>query len=72
MPIFEYLCADCGKRFEKLVLKRVTDAVDCPSCGSGRVAQQISLFQAPLEGKHKPAPRQHSEYPDGLITRHDD
>ena len=72
MPIFEYLCEDCGKKFEKLVLKPATDAVVCPSCGKDRLTQQISTFLSPAEGKHQPAPRQHSEYPDGLITPHDD
>ena len=72
MPIFEYLCEDCGKKFEKLVLKPATDVVVCPSCGKDRLTQQISTFLSPVEGKHKPAPRPHSEYPDGLITPHDD
>jgi putative FmdB family regulatory protein len=72
MPIFEYLCEDCGKKFERLVLKPATDVVVCPSCGKDRLTQQISTFRSPVEGKHKPAPRQHSEYPDGLITPHDD
>ncbi|MBV9397421.1 MAG: zinc ribbon domain-containing protein [Bryobacterales bacterium] len=72
MPIFEYVCADCGTKFEKLVLRPAADVVICPACGKDRLTQQISTFQAPIEGKHKPAPRQHSEYPDGLITPHDD
>jgi putative FmdB family regulatory protein len=72
MPIFEYVCDDCGKKFEKLVLRPATDIVVCPVCGKDRLSQQISRFLSPVEGKNKPAPRQHSEYPDGLITPHDD
>ena len=72
MPIFEYLCEDCGARFEKLVLRQAAGPVVCPSCGKDRLTQQISTFLAPVQGKLKPAPRQHSEYPDGLIAPHDD
>ena len=72
MPIFEYLCDGCGARFEKLVLRQDTSDIVCPSCGKDRVTQQISTFLAPVPGKLKAAPRQHSEYPDGLITPHDD
>jgi putative FmdB family regulatory protein len=72
MPIFEYLCSDCGSKFEKLVLRPAIETVVCPSCGKDRLTPQISTFLAPIEGKHRPAPRQHSEYPDGLTTPHDD
>jgi len=73
MPIFEYLCRDCGARFEKLVLKPATEKVACPSCGKRKLEQQISSFVSPVEGKHKPKPTPHPEYPDGyLSTKHDD
>lgn len=32
MPIYEYVCADCGKEFEELVFGR--EAVRCPHCQS--------------------------------------
>jgi putative FmdB family regulatory protein len=46
MPIYEYLCDDCGTSFEKLV--RMSDAknVDCPSCGQPHVTTQMSTFAA--------------------------
>ena len=72
MPIFEYLCADCGTKFEKLVLKPGVDEVTCPSCGKRRLEQQISSFLSPVPGKHKAPTRPHKEYPDGLIAPHDD
>ncbi len=72
MPIFEYLCDACGKKFEKLVRKPATDVVTCPACGQDRLTQQISRFLSPVEGKNKPPVRQHSEFPDGLIAPHDD
>lgn len=45
MPIFEYLCEDCGSRFEKLV-RRSGDQVLCPSCGKDHLEQQFSAFAA--------------------------
>lgn len=45
MPMYEYLCEDCGTGFEKLV--RGSDAsVECPSCGEDHVTQQLSTFSA--------------------------
>jgi putative FmdB family regulatory protein len=45
MPIYEYLCKDCGSKFEKLV-RRSGDAIECPSCGKSEVSQQLSVFAA--------------------------
>ena len=49
MPIFEYLCEDCGTKFEKLV--RREDRVECPSCGQDRLTTQFSTFAARANGK---------------------
>jgi putative FmdB family regulatory protein len=43
MPIYEYACPGCGKRFEKLV-RRFGEAVACPSCASPDVEKQLSVF----------------------------
>jgi putative FmdB family regulatory protein len=48
MPIFEYLCEDCGNKFEKLV--RGSQGVKCPSCGQERLKQQFSTFSAHANG----------------------
>jgi putative FmdB family regulatory protein len=45
MPLYEYSCRGCGRRFE--VLQRVGadhSGVVCPACGSGEVAKQFSTF----------------------------
>jgi len=42
MPIYEYVCDDCGHGFETLV--RSTDAPNCPQCGSNRLDKQLSVF----------------------------
>ncbi len=43
MPIYEYVCGGCERRFEKLV-RRFDEAVSCPSCDSASVEKQLSVF----------------------------
>jgi putative FmdB family regulatory protein len=43
VPLYEYVCRDCGAGFEKLV-RRFGDAVDCPTCSSAAVDKQLSVF----------------------------
>ncbi len=42
MPIFEYLCRDCGKKFEAIVYGG--QKPDCPHCHSRKLEQQLSVF----------------------------
>jgi putative FmdB family regulatory protein len=45
MPLYEYTCRECGRRFE--VLQRVgadSAGVTCPACGATHVAKQFSTF----------------------------
>ena len=72
MPIYEYLCEDCGARFEKLVRHPGIDEMVCPSCGKDRLSQQVSSFLSPVPGKFKAAPTPHPEYPYGVLGKHDD
>ena len=44
MPIFEYACLECDKRFESLVLSSSEDAPQCPSCESEKLEKQLSVF----------------------------
>lgn len=45
MPIYEYACAECGERFERLTTTRDKDArVACPSCGAGNSERVPSSF----------------------------
>ena len=32
MPLLQYRCPKCGKRFDEIV-KKYTDEVNCPDCG---------------------------------------
>jgi len=43
MPIFEYLCKDCGRPFEKIV-PRYDAQADCIHCNSVNVEKQLSVF----------------------------
>ncbi len=52
MPIFEFVCTECEKNFEDLVLSlsRI-DEVVCPSCGGNKVKKKMSTFASkPAEG----------------------
>lgn len=42
MPIYEYTCSDCGKRFELLVRGGATP--ECPHCRSARLERELSAF----------------------------
>jgi len=47
MPIYEYQCKPCGKKFEKLVRSMSSDEkVPCPDCGSKQTARTLSVFAA--------------------------
>ncbi len=51
MPIFEFVCAECGKSFETLVLNTSkVGEVTCPDCHSRNVTKKISTFAARLAG----------------------
>ena len=44
MPIYEYACADCGHRFEELIL--ADEKPLCPECESASAEKQLSAFAA--------------------------
>jgi putative FmdB family regulatory protein len=44
MPIFEYLCAECGHKFEAIVLGE--QKAECPQCHTAELEQQLSRFSA--------------------------
>jgi len=45
MPIYEYVCQDCGTQFEKFV-RGISSAstIECPNCKSDNVQKEFSLF----------------------------
>jgi putative FmdB family regulatory protein len=44
MPILEYLCKACGRRFEFLKLPTTTTVPACPNCQSGDLERLLSGF----------------------------
>jgi putative FmdB family regulatory protein len=42
MPVYEYVCRACGRRFERYV-RTFTEQVACPQC-AGEVEKQLSTF----------------------------
>ena len=57
MPIYEYMCNSCEKKFEKLVraMSSASDGekVKCPGCGSMKTARSFSVFAVGAEGAPK-------------------
>jgi putative FmdB family regulatory protein len=45
LPIYEYVCDDCGAEYERIVLNAGTK-VTCPNCASAHSTIQLSVFAA--------------------------
>jgi putative FmdB family regulatory protein len=43
MPLYEYVCADCQRSFERYV-KAWGEPVACDACQSGNVEKKLSTF----------------------------
>jgi len=43
MPIYEYVCRRCDKRFEELV-RSADETVVCPGCGTKKIQRSLSAF----------------------------
>lgn len=55
MPIFEYVCRECGQQFESIVT--ASRAARCPSCSSDALDKQLSVFAVAASGpRETPAP----------------
>jgi len=47
MPIYEYICGDCGTAFEELVRSiHAAPEVVCPGCGSREAERKPSVIAA--------------------------
>jgi putative FmdB family regulatory protein len=44
MPLFEFMCKKCNKKFEILVFDK--EKVECPECKNNKVVKQFSGFVA--------------------------
>lgn len=50
MPIFDFECRDCGKKFDLLIANKDKDKVECPQCGSRNIKQRLSVFSTTASG----------------------
>jgi putative FmdB family regulatory protein len=50
MPIYEYECATCGKRFEEIQKITAPPLKKCSLCGAGQVRRLISQTSFRLKG----------------------
>lgn len=49
MPLYEYICRECGNDFEAIVASGKRDeGSSCPQCGDAKVARKISLMAHPV------------------------
>ncbi len=52
MPIYEYLCQDCGAEFEMLrSMKDAAAPARCKSCHSEHTTRQLSVFYSKSAGR---------------------
>ena len=51
MPIYEFICQECGLEFEELLRSAsLITEVSCPACESPDVARKLSIFASPAAG----------------------
>ncbi|NLB52863.1 MAG: zinc ribbon domain-containing protein [Syntrophomonadaceae bacterium] len=50
MPIFDFACQDCGKKFDLMISNQDKHKVKCPECGSSQLKQLVSLFSTSTGG----------------------
>ncbi|MBG55627.1 MAG: transcriptional regulator [Deltaproteobacteria bacterium] len=50
MPIYEYLCANCGYQFEEVQKFNDPPVEECPNCGKKSASRQISMSAFHLKG----------------------
>lgn len=51
MPIYEFVCHECGESFEELVFSAsAVSKVNCPKCSSSEVVKKMSTFASKISG----------------------
>lgn len=49
MPLYEYICLDCGQPFEKMLRFSEVDQIPgCPTCAGTNTKKQISMFASSM------------------------
>lgn len=50
MPIYEYVCRECGKELERLQKMADAPLTDCPECGESALKRKVSAAGFRLAG----------------------
>lgn len=51
MPLYVYLCQDCGEQFEKMMrFSELEQAPECPICHGQHTHKQITTFASTFSG----------------------
>ncbi|MBL0040741.1 MAG: zinc ribbon domain-containing protein [Xanthomonadales bacterium] len=50
MPIYEYVCATCGKKSDHLMRLSDPDPTECPTCGPATLTRAVSAPSFRLSG----------------------
>lgn len=50
MPIYEFECSECGKRFDRLQKLSDPDPTDCPACSQPSVRRRVTAPSFRLAG----------------------
>ena len=51
MPIYEYRCRNCQRRFELLrTFSQKDESAPCPACGATEIRRELSVIAAPTGG----------------------
>jgi putative FmdB family regulatory protein len=56
MPLYEYECRACDKRFDQIVSMAAADETACPRCGAHEVRRLISVIAGMTGRAAAPAP----------------
>jgi putative FmdB family regulatory protein len=54
MPIYEYICARCSRKFDLLV-RSGREKARCPHCGARKARKQFSVFGMSTGGRPAPS-----------------
>lgn len=57
MPLYEFICEDCGNGFEKMMrFSETNQQPECPACHGSNTKKQLSLFNSPSFLSSSPSP----------------
>jgi len=54
MPIFDFECQECGKKFDLMISNADKGKAKCPECHSPKIKQMLSLFNTGGGSKSSP------------------